>query len=409
MSEGGRAAVEDVRRALADAMAEQRLRIVASLIRTTGDWDLAEDAVSDAAERALLSWPRDGIPDNPPAWLTMTARRRAIDVLRRAQVERGKLADLAALEELTDTSTDGSPMGDDRLRLVFTCCHPALALEARVALTLKVVSGLSTEAIGRAFLTSEATMGQRLLRAKRKIAQAGIPYRVPTDDLSERVDGVLAVIYLVFTEGYATAAHGLADEAIRLGRLLVGLLPASDETRALLALMLLQHARRDARDVDGERVTLEQQDRSRWHRDEIDEALALRRRRWTVRGPYAVQADIAAVHATTRSADETDWPAIVALYDELLDIAPSPVIALNRAIAVGMSDGPLAGLAALESAAGDPKLAGHYLVAAARGDLLTRAGLQDEALIAIEQAIELAPTERERRQLEQRAAELRRP
>ena len=409
MAGGGRVGVDEVARALAEAMAEQRLRIVASLIRTTGDWDLAEDVVSDAAERALLTWPRDGIPDKPAAWLTATARRRAIDVLRRAQVERGKLADLAALEELTEMSSDVSPMGDDRLRLIFTCCHPALALEARVALTLKVVSGLPTEAIGRAFLTSEATMGQRLLRAKQKIAQAGIPYRVPTDDLPERVDGVLAVVYLVFTEGYATAAHGLADEAIRLGRLLVRLMPDSDETRALLALMLLQHSRRDAREVDGERVTLEHQDRGRWHHAEIDEALTLLRRRWTVRGPYAVQADLAAVHAVAPSAGETDWPAIVALYDELLDLAPSPVIALNRAIAVGMSDGALAGLAALESAADDPKLAGHYLVAAARGDLLTRAGLHDEALIAIEQAIELAPTEHERRQLEQRAAELRHP
>jgi RNA polymerase sigma-70 factor (ECF subfamily) len=410
MSDGERAAAEDVGRALADAMSAQRLRIVASLIRTTGDWDLAEDAVSDAAERALLRWPRDGIPDNPAAWLTSTARRRAIDVLRRAQVERGKLADLTALEEVTDVSSDPSPMGDDRLRLVFTCCHPALPLEARVALTLKVVSGLSTEAIGRSFLTSEATMGQRLLRAKNKIAHAGIPYRVPSDDiLPERIDGVLAVVYLVFTEGYATAARSLADEAIRLGRLLVTLMPDSDETRALLALMLLQHARRDARDADGERVTLEHQDRGRWHRDEIDEALALLRRRWTIRGPYAVQADMAAVHATAPTAEETDWPAIVALYDELLDIAPSPVVALNRAIAVGMTDGALAGLVALESAAEDPRLAGHYLVAAARGDLLARAGLHDEALIAIDQAIQLAPTDQERHQLEQRAAELRHP
>ena len=400
---------DDVRRALADAMAEQRLRIVASLIRTTGDWDLAEDAVADAAERALLRWPRDGIPDNPAAWLTATARRRAIDVLRRATVERGKLADLAALGELTEVSQDLSPMGDDRLRLIFTCCHPALSLEARVALTLKVVSGLSTEAIGRAFLTSEATMGQRLLRAKQKIAHAGIPYRVPTDDVAERVDGVLAVVYLVFTEGYATGTQALADEAIRLGRLLVALMPDSDETRALLALMLLQHSRRDAREVDGKRVTLELQDRGLWHRGEIDEALALLQRRWTVRGPYAVQADIAAVHAASPSARETDWAAIVALYDELLDIAPSPVVELNRAIAVGMSDGALAALAALETVADDPKLAGHYLVAAARGDLLTRAGLHDEALIALEQAIELAPTEQERRQLEQRAAELRQP
>jgi RNA polymerase sigma-70 factor (ECF subfamily) len=408
MDEVGRAATDDVARALADAIADQRLRIVASLIRTTGDWDLAEDAVSDAAERALQSWPRDGIPDNPAAWLTATARRKAIDVLRRAQVERGKLADLAAYEEVTEMDTDLSPMDDDRLRLIFTCCHPALPLEARVALTLKVVSGLSTEAIGRSFLTSEATMGQRLLRAKNKIAHAGIPYRVPTDDvLPERIDGVLAVVYLVFTEGYATAARSLADEAIRLGRLLVDLMPRSDETRALLALMLLQHARRDAREVDGERVTLEHQDRSRWHRREIDEALTLMRRRSTVRGPYAMQADIAAVHTSARSADETDWPAIVATYDELAQITDSPIVALNRAIAVGMSDGALAGLAALESTAEDPRLSDHHLVAAARGDLLSRAGLPDEALVAVERAIQLAPTEQERRQLEQRAAELR--
>ncbi len=410
MNEAGRAAAIDAARALADAMTDQRLRIVASLIRTTGDWDLAEDAVSDAAEKALQSWPRDGIPDNPAAWLTATARRKAIDVLRRAQVERGKLADLAAYEEVMEMDTDLSPMDDDRLRLIFTCCHPALPLEARVALTLKVVSGLSTEAIGRSFLTSEATMGQRLLRAKNKIAHAGIPYRVPSDDvLPERIDGVLAVVYLVFTEGYASAARSLADEAIRLGRLLVALMPSSDEARALLALMLLQHSRRDAREVDGERITLEHQDRSRWHRREIDEALTLMRRRSTERGPYAIQADIAAVHASAGSADETDWPAIVASYDELSQIVDSPIVALNRAIAVGMSDGALAGLAALESAAEDPRLSDHHLVAAARGDLLSRAGLPDEALIAIEQAVQLAPTEQERRQLEQRAAELRQP
>src|SRR4051794_5718316 len=256
-------------------MAGERLRIVASLIRTTRDWDLAEDAVADAAERALLTWPRDGVPRNPAAWLTTTATRRALDVIRRAGTERTKVAELAAQPDVDqqggDQPMDTGVLTDDRLRLVFTCCHPALSLESRVALTLKVVSGLPTEAIGRAFLTSEATMGQRLLRAKNKIAQAGIPYRVPTDDLAERIDGVLAVVYLVFTEGYATTAHTIADEAIRLGRLLVALLPDSDETRAPLALMLLQHARRDAREVDGERVTLEHQDRSRWHRDEIDE------------------------------------------------------------------------------------------------------------------------------------------
>ncbi|MCW2801696.1 MAG: polymerase subunit sigma-24 [Aeromicrobium sp.] len=411
MTGGERVTADEVGRALADAIAAERLRIVATLIRTTGDWDLAEDAVSDAAERALLHWPQDGIPDNPAAWLTATARRRATDVLRRADVERAKLAELAAEQSLTDTEgmPDMSPMTDDRLRLIFTCCHPALPLDARVALTLKVVSGLPTEAIGRAFLTSEATMGQRLLRAKGKIAHAGIPYRAPSDDLlPERLDGVLAVLYLVFTEGYATTARDLADEAIRLGRLLVNLMPDADEARALLSLMLLQHSRRDAREVDGERVTLERQDRSRWDHAAIDEGLRLRQPPSAPRGAYAMQADIAAVHAVAADADDTDWPAIVNLYDELFVLVPSPVVALNRSIAVGMSEGPLAGLAHLEDIADDPKLVDHYLVAAARGDLLARAGLHKEAVIAIERAAELAPTDQERRQLSDRAAELRR-
>jgi RNA polymerase sigma-70 factor (ECF subfamily) len=413
MTGGERVATDEVGRALADAIAAERLRIVATLIRTTGDWDLAEDAVSDAVERALLHWPADGIPDNPAAWLTATARRRAIDILRRADVERAKLADLANEEALTD-HTEGmpkmSPMTDDRLRLIFTCCHPALPLDARVALTLKVVSGLPTEAIGRAFLTSEATMGQRLLRAKRKITHAGIPYRVPTDDvLPERLDGVLAVLYLVFTEGYATTAHDLADEAIRLSRLLVALMPEADEARALLSLILLQHSRRNAREVDGERVTLEHQDRSRWDRAAIDEGLRLRPDPGASRGGYAVQADIAAVHAVAVDADDTDWAAIVNLYDELLRLNPSPIVALNRSIAVGMSEGALAGLAYLEDVADDPKLVDHYLVAAARGDLLARAGLDAEAVMAIERAADLAPTDQERRQLIQRAEELRQP
>ena len=243
---------DDVRRSLAAVVAGERLRIVAALIRTTGDWDLAEDCVADATERALQRWPVDGVPANPAAWLTTVASRRAIDLIRRAANERAKLAQVAVLEELDrQAAPDPSGLTDDRLRLVFTCCHPALPLEARVALTLKVVAGLSTEAIGRTFLTSEATMSQRLLRAKRKIAHAGIPYRVPPPDLlPERLGGVLAVVYLVFTEGYAGHDEALADEAIRLGRLLVELMPESDETRALLALMLLQHARRQARLVD---------------------------------------------------------------------------------------------------------------------------------------------------------------
>ncbi|HZA04187.1 MAG TPA: sigma-70 family RNA polymerase sigma factor [Propionibacteriaceae bacterium] len=401
---------EPVARALAEALATERLGIVASLIRTTGDWDLAEDAVADAAERALRRWPIDGVPDNPAAWLTTTARRRAIDLIRRAATERAKLTEIALTDELRDNSPADANMtfsNDDRLRLIFTCAHPALAMEARVALTLKVVAGLSTEAIASAFLTTEATMGQRLLRAKRKIAHAGIPYQVPpADALPERLDGVLATVYLIFTSGYARSAGDLAEEAIRLGRLLVRLLPYSDESRALLALMLLQHARRDARTVHGELVTLEEQDRSRWDRAMIDEALALLA--WSAgnRGPYRLQAELAAVHATAQDAAATDWTRIVRLYEELLELAPSPVVALNRAIAVGMADGPLTGLAALDELGDEPRLAGYHLLPAARADLLARAGQQPDAIRVLEQAIALAPTEPERRQLTRRRDEL---
>ena len=401
---------EPVARALAEALATERLGIVASLIRTTGDWDLAEDAVADAAERALRRWPIDGVPDNPAAWLTTTARRRAIDLIRRAATERAKLTEIALTDELRDNSPADANMtfsNDDRLRLIFTCAHPALAMEARVALTLKVVAGLSTEAIASAFLTTEATMGQRLLRAKRKIAHAGIPYQVPpADALPERLDGVLATVYLIFTSGYARSAGDLAEEAIRLGRLLVRLLPYSDESRALLALMLLQHARRDARTVHGELVTLEEQDRSRWDRAMIDEALALLA--WSAgnRGPYRLQAELAAVHATAQDAAATDWTRIVRLYEELLELVPSPVVALNRAIAVGMADGPLTGLAALDELGDEPRLAGYHLLPAARADLLARAGQQPDAIRVLEQAIALAPTEPERRQLTRRRDEL---
>ncbi|HEY7007407.1 MAG TPA: sigma-70 family RNA polymerase sigma factor [Jatrophihabitantaceae bacterium] len=394
----------DAKRALTDAMARERLRIVAALIRHTGDWELAEDAVADAAERALVRWPRDGVPDNPAAWLTTTARRRAIDLIRRKNTERTRLADVAALAAQPASSEDG----DDRLRLIFTCCHPALPLQARVALTLKVVCGLSTGAVARAFLTSEATMSQRLLRAKQKISHAGIPYRVPSQDmLPERLDGVLAVIYLVFTEGWAGDADSdLAAEAIRLGRLVTALLPRSDEARGLLALMLLQHSRRDARTVDGQLVTLEHQDRTRWDSDAIGEALALLRTPARELGSYRIQAELAAVHATTPHAEDTDWGAIVALYRELLDLQPSPVVRLNLAIAIGMVDGADAGLAELDALSDDAALRAYPPLHAARGELLARAGHTADAVAELSEAIALATTEQERAQLDRRRSEL---
>jgi RNA polymerase sigma-70 factor, ECF subfamily len=395
---------------LADALAEQRLRIVATLIRTTGDWDLAEDAVADAAERALRRWPEEGVPDNPAAWLTTTARRRAIDLLRRADTERTKLAEVALMDELSRSSDPPGPASitDDRLRLVFTCCHPALPIEGRVALTCKVVAGLSTDAVARAFLVSEATMGQRLLRAKRKIAHAGIGYQVPSAEmLPGRLDGVLAVVYLIFTTGWAAGAdEALAEEAIRLGRLLVDLMPDADEPRGLLALMLLQHSRRDARLVGGELVTLEHQDRSRWDATMVASALTLAARPGQRRGPYRVQAELAAVHATAPSPERTDWPTIVRLYDELLTLHASPVVELNRAIAVGMADGPAAGLAAIDAVASSPALRGFHLVHAARGDLLARALRRRAAVAELDEAVRLAPTEQERRSLQRRRDDL---
>ena len=321
---------DDPGEALAQALAEQRLRIVASLIRTTRDWDLAEDAVADAAERALVTWPRDGVPRNPAAWLTTTAQRRALDVIRRAGTERTKLAELGAQQQLDEpgeeAAVDPGVVTDDRLRLVFTCCHPALSMEARVALTLKVVAGLSTAEVARMFLVEESTMSQRLLRAKKKIANAAIPYRVPESrDLAERLDGVLAVVYLVFTQGYAgAAAPELADEAIRLGRLVVDLMPDEDEPRGLLALMLAQHARRHARLVDGRLVTLEHQDRSLWDREAVAEALGLTMLHGRLPGPYRLQADLALAHLRAADAADTDWRSIERLYDRLYAPAAHP-------------------------------------------------------------------------------------
>jgi RNA polymerase sigma-70 factor (ECF subfamily) len=383
--------------AVARAHQSDWARIVAGLIRLTGDWALAEDATSDAFAAALVRWDADGTPPNPAAWLALTARNRAIDVLRRAATERSKLM-LAAVGD------QPAPGDDERLRLVFTCCHPALALDAQVALTLRTVAGLEVADIARAFLVSDATMAQRLVRARGKIAHAGIPYEVPRpEQLEPRLAGVLAVIYLVFNQGYSAATDAaLASTAIALARQLVELMPSESEARGLLALLMLQHSRRDARlGPGGELLTIEEQDRTRWKRSEIAgasrELRAARRR-----GPYVLQASIAECHATAQSAAVTRWDRIVALYDELLVVAPSPVVELNRAIAVGMNDGPDAGLALLDAVA--PRLGTYRLLPAAQADLLARAGRAREAARCYRAALELTDAPAEQAALRRRLA-----
>ena len=371
--------------------------MVSTLIRVTGDWSLAEDCTAEAFEAALATWERDGIPRNPGAWLTTVAKNRALDRLRRAAVLDRKLEEVASMTELEHLDPELPDFPDDRLRLIFTCCHPALPLEARVALTLRTVGGLTTEQIARAFLVSEATVAQRIVRAKRKIAQAGIPYRVPSPELlPERLPGVLAVLYLAFNEGY-TARSEVADEAIRVARSLAHLMPDEPEVLGLLALMLLQHSRRRARLQNGELLTLEEQDRSLWDAAAIAEARALLGRS-TRPGPYRVQAAIAAVHANAPTADATDWPTIVALYDQLLHVAPSPVVSLNRAIAVGMAAGPDAGLAAIDAVAAS--LGSYPFLPAARADLLRRSGRVDEAAEQYAVALAVASGDAERSALQ---------
>jgi RNA polymerase sigma-70 factor (ECF subfamily) len=387
---------------------------VATLIRRTGDWDIAEEAAAGAFERAVETWPRDGVPRNPGAWLTTAARNLALDRLRRRGIETDKLREWRAMEDARAGSfpepAEADTDWDDRLRLIFTCAHPALPLEARVALTLRTVAGLTTGEVARAFLVSESTMAQRIVRAKAKIAHARIPYRVPQpDDLPGRLEGVLAVIYLVYNEGYAASSgetlqrSDLAAEAIRLARLLAALLPHPEVT-GLLALMLLQHARSAARvDAAGDLVPLEEQDRSRWDAAEIAEGLGLLADPPSVLGPYRVQASIQAVHASAATAAATDWPAILAAYDQLPD---SPVVALNRAIARGMAAGPRAGLAELDRLTASGRLRGHHLLPAAQADLSRRAGLIEQSADHYRAAIALAPTGPERRYLERRLAAL---
>ncbi|PWU43952.1 RNA polymerase subunit sigma-24 [Micromonospora globispora] len=385
--------------AVARAFRAERLRVLATVIRLTGDWELAEECVQDAFEAALLRWPADGVPRRPGAWLTTTARNRALDRLRRANVEAAKLQELA---EAPDAGDD--EWTDDRLRLIFTCCHPALTLDARVALTLQTVGGLTTEEIARAFLTSTATMAQRVVRAKRKIREAGIPYRVPPADLlPERLTGVLGVLYLLFNEGYS-GRRELAGEAIRLGRLLARLMPTETEVRGLLALMLLQHDRAAARtDRNGDLVPLDEQDRSRWDRTLIDEGRGLLTGTPT---PYQLQAAIAACHAAAATAADTDWPRIACLYEQLAGLTGSPVVQLNRAVAVAMAEGPQAGLRLVDALAASGRLRGYHLLPATRADLLRRLDRRAEAATAYEQAIALAPTEVERRFLRHRHDEL---
>jgi RNA polymerase sigma-70 factor (ECF subfamily) len=385
-------------------------RAVATLIRALGDFDLAEEAVQEAFAVAVERWPAAGIPDNPGAWITTTARNRAIDRIRRQRRLLEKTEQLAQLAELASIAPDdharaeGAMSGivDDRLRLIFTCCHPALAPEARVALTLRTLGGLTTREIARAFLVPEPTVAQRLVRAKRKIRDARIPYRVPPPDLlDERLGGVLSVLYLVFNEGYAsTESPGLirpelCDEAIRLARVLAELMPDEPEVLGLLALMLLHHSRRDARtDEHGDLVLLEEQDRATWDRRAIHEGVGLVRRalRSAARdaGPYALQAAIAAIHAEAAMPEDTDWPQIVALYGLLARVQPSPVVELNRAVAVAMADGPAVGLAILERLDASGALDGYHLLHSARADLLRRLNRGTEAADAYRRALDLA-------------------
>ncbi len=403
---------------VAELYRSESRRVLATLIRLLGDFDLAEEALSDAFASAIEQWPREGIPNNPRAWLISAGRFKAIDAMRRRAKFDASLATLANQLE----SDAGDPakqkteeLEDDRLRLIFTCCHPAIAPEAQIALTLREVCGLTTEEIARAFLTAPATLAQRIVRAKSKIKNANIPYQVPSpSDLPERLDSVLYVIYLVFNEGYSASSGqsltraDLCGEAIRLGRLLADLLP-EPEILGLLALMLLHESRRPARaSSDGNLILLENQDRSLWNRDQITEGKSLVERALSSGrfGPYTIQAAIAAVHSDAPSASATDWNQIVALYDLLARIEPSPIIELNRAVAIAMRDGPQAGLDLIDTILTRGDLADYHLLHSARAEFLRRLGKTADAQAAYRRALEFTEQEPERRFLERRLKEL---
>ena len=404
------AAIEEIYRA------ESR-RVFATLIRLLGDFDLAEEALQNALVAAMQQWPNEGIPANPRAWLVSAGRFKAIDALRRRARFDATVAELAkTFDGASQDAESGNPdVADDRLRLIFTCCHPALSVEAQVALTLREICGLTTEEIARAFLSTPPTIAQRIVRAKAKIRDARIPYEVPTrEELPQRLDAVLHVIYLVFNEGYSASSgasltrHDLSGEAIRLTRLLIELLP-DPEAEGLLALMLLHESRRAARtSPDGEIILLDQQDRSQWNREQIAEGIALVQRAFASRrfGPYTLQAAIAAQHAQARDAASTDWAVIVGLYDLLMRADPSPVVELNRAAAVAMRDGPAKGLALMDELLARGDLEKYHLAHAARADLCRRLGKTEDALASYKRALQLTRQEPERRFLEKRIAEL---
>jgi RNA polymerase sigma-70 factor, ECF subfamily len=419
---GGVQPADPVSAAIARAFRDERAIVLATLIRQAGDFQLAEDAVQDAFEAAVTVWRRDGVPANPGAWITTAARRRAIDRLRRNRSVADRAERLAELTRLDaqheePSMDDESTIVDDRLRLVFTCCHPALEMPARVALTLRALGGMTTGEIARAFLVAEPTMGKRIVRAKRKIADARIPYRVPADEeLPERLRGVLRVVYLIFNEGYA-ATEGdrlvreeLCDEAIRLGELLCRLMPDDAEVWGLSALMLLHDARRAARvDPSGHYVALDAQDRSLWDQDRIGEGLAKLERAVRLRRPgeYQLQAAITALQIQAPDAEATDWAQIAELYGALGRLNPSPVVELNRAVAVGLASGPAAGLELLEPLLGDPALERYQPLHAAHAELLSRAGDTEGAARAYERAIALTANAVERAELERRVGALR--